>query len=554
MPNTHKAFLVHQESAVEPTSYTQASKQPLWVEAMTKEINALNANHTWDLVDLPPGKRSIGCKWVYKTKLNDDGSLERCKARLVAKGFTQQYGIDYSETFSPVIKMSSVRCFLALAASRKWTLYQPDVNNAFLHGDLTKEVYMTVPPGISHKPNQVCRLRKSLYGLKQASRKWFEKLASELIYLGYYQSKNDYSMFVKKSGSTITIVAVYVDDIVVTGDNSADITSLKLHLHRVFSIKDLGILYYFLGIEVGYVHEGIILSQRKFTKDILLECDFDLTKPASTPLPLHLKLSATSGEHYPRPDHYRSLVGKLNYLTYTRPDLSYAVQTLSQYMQTPCVPHYEALCHTLRYVGHSVGQGILLNAADSLTLQAFSDSDWASCVDSRKSITGYIMLLGNSPVSWKSKKQSTVSRSSAEAEYRAMASAASEVTWLVRLVEELGVTNLKPITLHCDNQSALHIAKNPVFHERTKHIELDCHFTCDKVLEGLLQLSYLPTQHQLADVLTKIIPSPQFKDLLSKLGMSQPLDFQASPSPNLRGVLVNILESPAHQLTTSPQH
>nr|XP_017221138.1 PREDICTED: uncharacterized mitochondrial protein AtMg00810-like [Daucus carota subsp. sativus] len=219
------------------------------------------------------------------------------------------------------------------------------------------------------------------------------------------------------------------------------------------------------------------------------------------------------------PELYRSLVGKLNYLTNTRPDLSYTVQSLSQYMHAPRTSHFAALHHTLRYLAATVTQGILLKAADHLKLQAFSDADWASCKDSRRSVTGYILLFGQSPVTWKSKKQSTVSKSSAEAEYRAMAAAAAEVTWAVRLLEELGVTDLKPVELLCDNQSALHIARNPVFHERTKHIELDCHFTRDKVMEGLLQLTYLPTRSQIADVFTKVSPSPQFNKLLFKLGL-----------------------------------
>lgn len=222
------------------------------------------------------------------------------------------------------------------------------------------------------------------------------------------------------------------------------------------------------------------------------------------------------------------MVGKLNFLTNTRPDLSYTVQHLSQFLQKPRVPHIEALMHTLRYVGSTVGQGIILKASDQLTLQAYSDSDWGACVDTRRSVSGYIMLLGNSPISWKSKKQATVSKSSSEAEYRAMASAASEITWLVRLLEELGISGLKPITLHCDNQSSIHIAKNPVQHERTKHIEIDVHFTRDKVLEGLLHLAYIPTESQIADIFTKILPSAQFNTLLSKLGMT--------PSqPSLRG-------------------
>lgn len=253
-----------------------------------------------------------------------------------------------------------------------------------------------------------------------------------------------------------------------------------------------------------------------------------LEKGAVTPLPQNLKLQTDKGSLLPDPTLYRSLVGKLNFLTHTRPDLAFTVQCLSQFMQSPRTSHLEALHHTLRYVAQTAGQGILLQASDKLTLQAFSDSDWASCPDSRRSITGYVLQLGSSPISWKSKKQPTVSKSSSESEYRAMASAAAEVTWMVRLLNELGLTNLQPVTLHCDNQSAIHIAKNPVFHERTKHIDIDCHFTREKVLEGLIQLTYLPTKSQLADVFTKILPSAQFNELLSKLGLF-------TPQPSLRG-------------------
>ena len=236
---------------------------------MEKELQALQDNNTWDIVTLPTGKKAISCKWVYKSKLNADGSLERLKARLVAMGYTQKYGIDYSKTFSPVVKMATIRSLIAVAASKGWNLYQLDVNNAFLHGDLHEEVYMKLPPGLTNPENKVCKLKKSIYGLKQASRQWFAKLVHELQHQGFIQSKNDYSLFIKKQGSLITMAAVYVDDIILTGIDSATVDKLKRHLDAIFGIKDLGRLHYFLGFEVTYSIDGIILSQHRFTKELL---------------------------------------------------------------------------------------------------------------------------------------------------------------------------------------------------------------------------------------------------------------------------------------------
>lgn len=324
------------------------------------------------------------------------------------------------------------------------------------------------------------------------------------------------------------MAAVYVDDIILTGNDLAGINTLKSHLHSVFSIKDLGPLNFFLGLEVTHTPQGIILSQRKFTSELLRDSGITNFKRVVTPLPINLKLHASQTNLLPDPTSYRSIVGKINFLTHTRPDLSYTVQTLSQYMQSPTQEHFAALTHTLNYIASTAGQGILLKGSDKIQLHAYSDSDWGAWLDTRRSVTGYIMMLGQSPVSWKSKKQNTVSKSSSEAEYRAMSAAASEITWLVRLLEELGVSSLQPVTLHCDNKSAIHIATNPVLHDRTKHIAIDCHFTREKVMEGLIQLTYLPTQLQLADVLTKILPSQQFQLLLSKLGVT-------SAPPSLQG-------------------
>lgn len=244
---SHQSFLASHGPWNEPKTYKQASQDPLWVTTMDVELRALQTNHTWDLVTLPPGKRVVGCKWVYKVKLKADGSLECFKARLVAKGYTQEYGIDFHETFSPVVRMTTIRCILAVAASNKWPLHQLDVNNAFLHGDLNEDVYMVPPDGLSCPSNMVCKLRKSLYGLKQASRQWFAKLTAALLSQGFTQSKLDYSLFTHQSSSSMTIVAVYVDDIIVTGNNAPLISQLKAHLHHVFSIKDLGRLSFFFG-------------------------------------------------------------------------------------------------------------------------------------------------------------------------------------------------------------------------------------------------------------------------------------------------------------------
>ena len=296
----------------------------------------------------------------------------------------------------------------------------------------------------------------------------------------------------------MTLAAVYVDDIILTGNHTPTILALKHHLHTTFSIKDLGTLHFFLGMEICKTFAGIVLTQHKFTKELLKFSGLDLSRRTTTPLPSSFKLHPNIGSPYSDPAFYRSLVGKLNFLTHSRPDLTFAVQSLSQFMQDPKVPHMQALHHTLRYVAGSIGQGILLKAGERLSLIGYSDSDWATCPTTRRSITGYLVLFGGSPVSWKSKKQSTISKSSSEAEYRAMAAVASEITWLVRLLDEIGVSNLKPVTIYCDNQSAISIGKNPVHHERTKHIEIDAHFTREKVLDGLLQLQYLPTSQQLA--------------------------------------------------------
>jgi hypothetical protein len=485
---------------------------------MQKEISALEENHTWVVTDLPPHKHPIGCKWVYKIKYKADGTIERYKARLVAKGYTQCEGLDYHETFSPVAKMTTVRCLLVIVAAKNWVLHQLDVNNAFLHGDLEEEVYMAMPPGFGTKgESKVCRLTKSLYGLKQASRQWFSKFSMHLISLGFIQSKSDYSLFTRLQGSSYIALLVYVDDVAIASNDPAAVKSFISLLNDKFRLKDLGPLKYFLGLEIARSTKGLSVCQRKYALEVLQDCGLLASKPVPFPMEQNLKLSRDVGELIPDPTVYRRLIGRLLYLTITRPDLSYSVQTLSQFMDKPRQPHLDAVYRVLKYVKSSPGQGLLFPASSNFQLKAFSDSDWAGCPDTRKSITGFCVFLGDSLISWKSKKQQTVSRSSAEVEYRSMAATCCELIWLFSLLTDLHVLHPQAALLFSDGQAALHIAANPVFHERTKHIEIDCHFIREKIQLGLIKTLHVPSQHQLADTFTKPLGNALFHHLLSKM-------------------------------------
>ncbi|BBH07384.1 wall-associated kinase 2, partial [Prunus dulcis] len=488
----------------EPT-YAQAILDPHWCQAMTAELEALQHNNTWSLVPLPVGHKPIGCKWVYKIKYKSDGTIECYKAQLVAKGYTQIEGIDYQETFSPTAKLTTLRCLLTVAAARHWFIHQLDVQNAFLHGDLHEVVYMEPPPGLRRqRENVVCRLNKSLYGLKQASRNWFSTFSDTIQKAGYQQSKAEYSLFTKAEGTSFTAVLIYVDDILLTGNNLQEMERLKKFLLNRFRIKDLGDLKYFLGIEFSRSKKGIFMSQRKRT-------------PRQVPNGTEFETHSYNGELLNDPTKYRRLVGRLIYLTVTRPDIVYPVQTLSQFMHQPRKPHWDAAIRVLKYLKGTPGQGLLFSAINNLTLKAFCDSDWGGCRVTRRSVTGYCVFLGNSLISWKSKKQTNVSRSSAEAEYRAMANTCLELTWLRFILQDLKVPQIAHAPLFCDNQSALYIAANPVFHECTKHIEIDCHIVREKLQAGIISPSYVPTRFQLADIFTKALGKDQFVTLRDKL-------------------------------------
>ncbi|XP_072053949.1 uncharacterized protein [Arachis hypogaea] len=529
----HQAFTFALINNSDPKYYSEAVMHDCWRKAIEAELTALEQNKTWIITSLPPGKNAVGCKWIFRTKFNPDGTIERHKARLVAQGFTQIPGVDYIDTFSPVVKMSTVRVLLTVAAAKNWHLHQLDVNTAFLHGDLHEDIYMKLPKGLQcSDPNLVCKLTKSLYGLKQASRQWNIKLSAALADLGFTPSENDHSLFTKSTSTTFTAILVYVDDLVLAGDDLSEIQAVKMFLDDKFKIKDLGLLKFFIGMEVARNNAGIALYQRKYALDLITDCGLLGAKPASTPMEYTTSLSKASGSPLPDATIYRRLVGRLLYLTNTRPDLSYSVGCLSQFMDSPTDAHLKAAYRIIRYLKQSPATGLFFCVNNSFTLSGYTDSDWGACKDTRKSISGYCFFLDQTLISWKSKKQATVSRSSSEAEYRALANGTCELVWLLKLLKEFNILPPLPVDIFCDNKSAIYIASNPVFHERTKHVEVDCHVARNKFKEGVSNLRHVVSSEQRADLFTKSLPPGPFSHLLSKLGL---LDLHKPRNTSLRG-------------------
>ncbi|KAJ0546766.1 putative RNA-directed DNA polymerase [Helianthus annuus] len=525
-PNSKYAFMYSHVATVEdilcePESFQEASQKQEWLDAMKTEMDALVSNQTWELVPKPHNVNLVSCKWVYKVKQKTDGTVDRFKARLVARGFSQEYGLDYEDTFSPVAKITTVRVLLALAACKGWKLWQMDVSNAFLYGELDHVIHMVQPMGFEslEHPEYVCKLKKAIYGLKQSPRAWYGKIAEFLEQNGYQLTSADSSLFVKKLGEKVVFILVYVDDLIISGDVEEEIELLKSNLSTRFKMKDLGRLKHFLGLELDYTTDGMVLHQRKYTSDLLHKFQVASCKPAKIPMDRNIKLYATEGKKLDDPTRYRKMVGSLIYLTLTRPDIAFAVGVLSRFMQDPRKPHMVALKEVLKYIKATAGKGIQFRKEVEPKLSGFCDADYAGDVNKRRSTTGYVFLFGSSPVSWCSKRQPTVSLSSTEAEYRAAAMAAQECVWLVELLKNLNQKVEYPVQLWCDNISAIKLAQNPVFHARTKHIEVHYHFIREKVLSGDISLEIVGTEEQVADSLTKSLSEVKLKQHSASMGI-----------------------------------
>ena len=506
-----------------PTSYKRALLDPLWHSAMRDEFHALQQNNTWTLVPKPPGVNVVSGKWVFRHKFHADGTLARYKARWVCRGFSQQHGVDFDETFSPVVKPSTIRVVLSLAVSSSWPIHQLDVKNAFLHGTLNETVYCQQPSGFenSSSPDFVCLLHKSLYGLKQAPRAWFHGFTTFIHTIGFTASKSDSSLFIFRFSSHTAYLLLYVDDIILTASSDSFLQHIISSLNREFSMTDLGPLHHFLGITVSRTSSTLFLSQRQYILDLLSRAGMNDYQPCRTPVDVGTKLSA-DGEPFSDPTLYRSSTGALQYATLTRPDISYSVQQACLYMHDPRVPHYSHVKRILRYLKGTIDHGLLLNSSSPTSLTVYSDADWAGCPDTRRSTSSFCVYLGDNLVSWSSKRQVTVSRSSAEAEYRSVAHSVAEAVWLRQLLVELHRPIERATIVYCDNISAVYMASNPVQHRRTKHIEIDIHFVREKVALGEVRVLYVPTTAQFADIFTKGLPTAAFTGIRSSLNIVTP--------------------------------
>nr|GEX08944.1 hypothetical protein [Tanacetum cinerariifolium] len=511
----------------ETDSYHEASENEHGISAMKAEMDALVSNQTWELVQKPPGVKPMSSKWVYKVKQKVDGTVDRYKARLVARGCSQQVGLDYEDTFSPVAKITTIRVLLALAASKGQKLWQMDVHNAFLYEELDHVSYMMQPMGFESQehPEHVCKLKKAIYGLKQSPRAWFGKIAEFLEQNGYQLTSADASLFVKKLDEKILFILVQEHPEHVCKlkkaiyclkqsprawfgkiaefleQNGYQLTSAdaslfvkKLDEKILFILvymKDLGRLKHFLGLEINYTEGAMILHQMKYTVDLLHKFHVASCKPVTVPMDRNVKLYAAEGKKLDDPTRYRKMPF-----------------------------HARPKKEVLKYIKATVGKGLRFGSEDEPKLTGYCDANYVSDVNTRRSTTGYVFLYGSSPVSWCSKRQPTLSLSTTEAEYQAAAmAAAQECVWLVELLRNLNQRVVYPVQLWCDNISAIKLAQNPVFHARTKHIEVHYHFIREKVLNEEISLEEISSEEQVADALTKGLTSVKMKQHSASMGM-----------------------------------
>nr|AAP44677.1 putative gag-pol polyprotein [Oryza sativa Japonica Group] len=478
------------QEAEEPASFNEAEQHQRWRSTMLEEIATIEENKTWRLVDLPRGHHAIGLKWVFKVKKDARGEVTKFKARLVAKGYVQQPGVDFNEVFAPMARLESVRMLLALAAQAGWFVHHMDVKSAFLNGELTEEVYVVQPPGfvVEGHEHQVLKLDKALYGLRQAPRVWNAKLDTSLTSLGFRRCDFEHAVYAQGQGTHHLLVGVYVDDLIITGSDAVEIDRFKAEMMSLFRMSDLGLLCFYLGIEVKQVAGSTRLTQSAFARRILEKAGMQDCNACVTPMEQRLKLSKHSDAPLVDSTGYRSIVGSLRYLVHTRLDIAFAVGYVSRFMEAPTAEHEAAVKRILRYIAGTIDYGIIYRRSETpATLVGFSDADMAGDVDTRKRTSGVMFFLGSSP--------------------------------MAQLLGEINQAQPDVFKLMVDNKSAIALSKNPVFHDRRKHIATRYHYIRECVEEGRVQLEFTGTAYQVTDILTKSLGRVRFEELRSRIGV-----------------------------------
>ena len=494
-----------------------------WKEAMDAEIDQLTKRGTYKLVELPPDRQAIASKWVYRIKRDHNGKIIKYKGRLVAKGFSQIQGVDFVETFAPVMRLESFRLLIALATKLDLLIHVVDVVGAYLNGTLKETIYMIQPPDYDDGTGRVCQLLRPLYGLKQAGRAWNEELNEKFLEMGFTRLFSDQCIYICHQDQNLAIASVHIDDITILGSDISAIEQTKSDLKKHFTITDLGEAKQVVGLELERdLGEGTLkISQKQYIKRILEKFGMADSHPVSTPLDPNVKLIRTpETKNYDIPE-YRSSIGSLTYVAIgTRPDISYAIQHLSQFMSNLAPAHWTAVKRVFRYLNGTRDLGVIYSKEGEVEPLAYSDADWGSDANDRKSISGYIFQMSAGPISWQSKKQPTIALSSMEAEYMAESLTARQVIWLRSLTAELGIPYSGPTTLNVDNQGAIDYSNNSINHGRTKHIDIQHHFVREKLISNEIEIQYCATENNLADLFTKALPKPRHEDLVKRLGMA----------------------------------
>ena len=524
---TETAALVY----TEPQTYGEAissTEGKEWKKAMEEEIEALRENKTWELCALPPGCKPVECKWVFRLKRNEAGEVVRFKARVVAKGYTQRQGIDYDEIFAPVTRFTTLRTLLSIAAVRNLEIVQIDIKTAFLNGELEEEVYMRQPEGYTEDAKLVCKLKKALYGLKQAPRVWYMCLSRYLKELNFNQSYGDPGLYIRHGKSGSVFIIAYVDDLLVFGEDVKQIEEILSNLERKFDQRNLGCARYFLGIQIkrDRARRTIHITQEHYTKELLEKYNMKEAYATKISIPPGHNLSKSmcptseEEERHMLSIPYRSLVGGLMYLAVcTRPDIAYAVGVLSRFMTNPGMAHWKVAKGVLRYLKGSSTKGIVYGTKRGI--EAYCDADFAGDVDSRRSTTGWLLKMSGGTISWASRVQPTVALSTTEAEYMAAAEVTKEIIWLKKLLSDIETEEHSAvINISCDNQSCIKLVRNPVLHQRSRHIDIRYHFIREKVQGGIISFIYCNSEDMVADILTKAVTQQKQEKCSNEMGLT----------------------------------